>query len=602
LAPSQSLRRSQFIITYGPGSILEGPSGPRVITTLERSGLFDQRRPADFEITDRRLSGGLLEGARIVRLPSNAELGEPESRYIYETEPFPKWSLCLTHQALYKKTRGDRRACPFCEELSSKYEAWRQARRQAIRFVRACPAGHMDDVNWVGIIPHKEGQGCQPAFLRWKGGGGALRNIRIECPECGASINLGQAYARDYSCQGRFPERRGDRESCDKRSRIIQRGASNLRITEVQSALTIPPLSSPLHSLLGTTVIRAVLVSGAIKAKAELLEALDRAARQGLVHPSIVQEAASYSEAAIMAAVADLLADHTPDTEVGLRLQEFEALRRAAVEGAPPQPSATPGAPPLFEVIREEVRSVRGPGGHFLRVTPVNRLRVVLVQTGYRRAPGGDPAESSIVDCVYKSGSERWYPGVELFGEGIFVDLDPDQEPGKPSRHFALQGRPANTWFDCWINPGEFGQRIPADRRHQLHPAFVWWHTLAHRLINALAIDSGYSSAAVRERVFIDVDEDTGEAGGGVLLYTSQPGGDGTLGGLVAVVPEFERVLHGALRRLDSCSNDPLCGEEEFGPGKYNGAACYACALVSETSCEHRNMWLDRNLLLDNLP
>jgi hypothetical protein len=120
--------------------------------------------------------------------------------------------------------------------------------------------------------------------------------------------------------------------------------------------------------------------------------------------------------------------------------------------------------------------------------------------------------------------------------------------------------------------------------------------------MTALAIDSGYSSAAVRERVFININRETGEAGGGVLLYTTQPGGDGTLGGMVALVPMFERVLAGALRYLDSCSNDPLCGEEQFGVGRYNGAACYKCALVSETSCEHRNIHLDRNLLLENLP
>jgi hypothetical protein len=138
--------------------------------------------------------------------------------------------------------------------------------------------------------------------------------------------------------------------------------------------------------------------------------------------------------------------------------------------------------------------------------------------------------------------------------------------------------------------------------RNQLHPVFVWWHTFAHRIINALSVDSGYSSAAIRERVFIDVNESDGAANGGILLYTAQPGGDGTLGGLIALVPEFERVIRGALRNIDACSNDPLCGEEQFGYGKYNGAACYACSLISETSCEHRNMRLDRNLLLQNLP
>ena len=109
-----------------------------------------------------------------------------------------------------------------------------------------------------------------------------------------------------------------------------------------------------------------------------------------------------------------------------------------------------------------------------------------------------------------------------------------------------------------------------------------------------------YSSAAIRERVFVEIDEEFGDAKGGVLLYTAQPGGDGTLGGLIALVPQFERIVAAAIRDIDACSNDPLCGDETFRVGKYNGAACYSCALVSETSCEHRNMRLDRNLLIQD--
>jgi hypothetical protein len=45
-----------------------------------------------------------------------------------------------------------------------------------------------------------------------------------------------------------------------------------------------------------------------------------------------------------------------------------------------------------------------------------------------------------------------------------------------------------------------------------------------------------------------------------------------------------------------------LCEEHEFQAGKYNGSACYACQLVSETSCEHRNTRLDRTLLRENKP
>ena len=74
------------------------------------------------------------------------------------------------------------------------------------------------------------------------------------------------------------------------------------------------------------------------------------------------------------------------------------------------------------------------------------------------------------------------------------------------------------------------------------------------------------------------------------------------LGGLTALVPYFDRMLEMAFDQLDTCSGDPLCLEAKFShPRKVNGAACYGCAMNSETSCEHRNMWLDRHVLMGNV-
>lgn len=593
---AQPIRRSQTITTYGPGAILEGLDGPRIIPTIERSGIFNGRRPTDFEIPDQRLSQALLNGAGILRLPSNAELGQPDYQHIYDTDRFPSWSLCVRHGILYRKSVDNDQACPRCTPLANKYEAWLQAKREAIRFVRACPVGHLDDVDWVKIIPHRTAS-CNPTYLEWHGGGGALRYINIECPQCGEDVNLGYAYSREWPCSGRFPELGISRPGCDQESKIIQRGASNLHISELQTALTIPPRSSRLHRLLEMSIIRSVLVTTSVRHKKDLIDGLTQLVDNGLLLQSIVNEIQGCGEEEILSAVQDVLANTVPATSQSLRLQEFEALRNAASFGAPAHPSPTPGAPPLFEVFQQAVRILNRPSGIRLRITPVNRLRVVMVQTGYHRL---DPI-NQVVDRMYDDGQRLWYPGVELFGEGIFVDLAPQSSP-ESSPSMPLTGRAASTWFDGWISPASFNQNIHPERRFELHPVFVWWHTLAHRLIYGLSVDSGYSSASVRERVYVDINEDTGDAMGGVLLYTAQPGGDGTLGGLIALVPEFERVMESALRTLDTCSNDPLCCEEAFGPGKYNGAACYSCCLISETSCEYRNMRLDRNLLLENEP
>jgi hypothetical protein len=595
---AQQIRRSQFLTVYGPGAILEGPDGPRVIPTLQGSEVFTDHNPVDFEITDLRMSRVLLNGAGIVRVPSNAELGLTENDAIYRTHPFPSWALCVQHGILYLKTTPDNRACPFDPPLANIPNAWRRVRMQAIRFVRVCPKGHLDDVDWGAIINHNN-PGCRPHYLRWQGGGGALRNINIVCPECGGRVNLGYAYSRPWHCSGRFPELGKDRPGCDAPAKILQRGAANLRIPEVKTALTIPPRSTNLHRLLEGTALRTALHLGALTKQA-LLDAA-AALPADLLPPRVIVELRNFDEVAVAQAIRDILDAADPASIEELRLEEFKALRNAAANGAPVQPPRTPWEKPQFEVRKSLVRSVKGPSGRTLRITPVNRLRVVMVQVGYRRVPTGDPLEAQLVERTFDHGGRLWYPGVELFGEGIFIDLDPGPDTVATARHFPMRGQPNEKWFLAWIDPDEYEQRLRPGERDQLHPVFVWWHTLAHRIINALAVDSGYASASVRERVFIQTDSD-GNAGGGILLYTAQPGGDGTLGGLIALAADFESVLGSAFRYLDACSNDPLCGDERFDKAKYNGAACYACALVSETSCEHRNMRLDRNLLLDNLP
>jgi hypothetical protein len=53
------------------------------------------------------------------------------------------------------------------------------------------------------------------------------------------------------------------------------------------------------------------------------------------------------------------------------------------------------------------------------------------------------------------------------------------------------------------------------------------------------------------------------------------------------------------------CSNDPVCAEHdpsaEHDPLRLHGAACHGCLLIAETSCEQRNDWLDRALVVSTV-
>lgn len=575
--PHQELRPSQFVITYGPGSILETRSGPVVIKSMDELFRAIGADPQDFEILDERLSRAELSGARIARVPSNDELGRPTDEPIYPTERFPFWALCTRHgreQILYSAATGCSR-CPPMDRRRMRAKAG----REAIRFVLACEGGHLDEVNWHRLV-HAQGTRCQTDHYVWRGGGRALRHVAIVCPKCGSSENLGRAYGRTWACTGRLPETgpRPRQPICGREARIFQRGAANLHLPVVQSALTILDMPARIHHILKD---RRLLGAASVLRRRGWLERddfLQEMKHLGLPDAAMgVLQATPWEE---VRAALDQLLDQEAGIHHVLRDEEFDRLLRAAVEGAPPAPPTQPGAPPLFEVRRTDVRRASCPGSsRTFRVTPVSRLRMVMVQTGYQRV---DPPAADVIPVAFGWSGQSWYPGIELFGEGVFLDLEHEAQ-------LALTGPRVQEWRRRHGRSGDMAE----------HPIHVWWHSLSHRLLRALSLDSGYSSTAIRERTYLSIDQD-GRARGGLLLYTVQPGGDGTLGGLIALTRQFDRILGAALSDIEVCSNDPLCQEAPSAGAE--GAACYSCLLASETSCEHRNLRLDRAVLLDNMP
>ena len=133
---------------------------------------------------------------------------------------------------------------------------------------------------------------------------------------------------------------------------------------------------------------------------------------------------------------------------------------------------------------------------------------------------------------------------------------------------------------------------------------YVLLHSIAHALMRQLALASGYSQAAIRERIY------SGAPGGadtpamaGILLMTAAPDSEGTLGGLVAqgARATLERHLASAISTAELCSSDPFCAEHsrENDILGIHGASCHACLFAPETSCERGNRYLDRGVLAE---
>ena len=124
-------------------------------------------------------------------------------------------------------------------------------------------------------------------------------------------------------------------------------------------------------------------------------------------------------------------------------------------------------------------------------------------------------------------------------------------------------------------------------------------HTFSHLIMRELEFRCGYPTASLSERIYVSNEEEYKMYG--CLIYTAE-GAEGSMGGLIAQTREknLNNLIKSAVKRSTICNSDPLCWESE-GQGLFdlNFASCFSCSLLSETSCEHRNLYLDRRILVD---
>lgn len=607
---TQGIRPSQFVTTYGPGSILEGKDGPRII--LEAGlGLFGDaaiRDPGRYRIDDIRMSKGLLNGDHVYRLPTNAEEGVKSDKFVYRTNAFPKWKICHRPHGSNGSLIYEQHACPVCRDGGG---------RNAVGFVMACRDGHLDDIPWDFMVHNFEAcketnRGRTPPGLDnnsvfWKREGLTLGSVMLGCPRCGKQRSFGSVYYADrFRCRGRHPqnERPGQlsREACGQNAKVMIRQAANLHLAETRTLLSIRSTYTELHQSLQDDRLRAALEVLPPSSRDDLLGILDKLESSKMISSTAAEALRGAEWEEVRQAIGDSRR-HMPDTYHGLVMDEFDGLLEASTGGAPPQAGPRPRSKALFELDPSLVVSADAANGRQFLIAPIQTLRAVTVQTGFYRdvpSPAGDASPPKIVPSVYhpSGGGAGWYPGVELYGEGLFIRFRDD---GGWSPDPA--GSCAERWTDALGRAEsypDFPFRDAAHSREELHPGFVWWHTLAHLLVRGISEDAGYSSSAIRERIYFK--SGNGRFSGGILLYATQPGSDGTLGGLIALAPYMGKILRTTLERAASCSGDPLCIDNKLAPSGYNGASCYACSMNSETSCEHRNMWLDRGVLLENMP
>jgi hypothetical protein len=275
-----------------------------------------------------------------------------------------------------------------------------------------------------------------------------------------------------------------------------------------------------------------------------------------------------------------------------LRQDEYEALVRGR-----PEVHVAEYQPFVCEAPEGDPTPIRDLGIRDSML--VKRLREVRVLSSFVRgeAPTEADPEQRHAEISTKDDPE-WLPAMEVSGEGVFVRLDADRlaawesDPAVRARSERVRAN-----HNALLRERGATRKVKDGKTVESHvtPRLLLLHTLAHALITEWSLDAGYPASALRERLYVD-----GEMAG-MLIYTATSDSAGSLGGIVAQgePDKLAHTLRSALARAEWCSNDPLCMEAEAsGSGSVNMAACHACVLLPETSCENLNGFLDRAMLL----
>jgi Domain of unknown function (DUF1998). len=552
------VRPNQLITTYGPGSIMDAKNDS--VTVLD----IDYWRDTGKTIIDNRLANYL--GVYNFKTPKTTE---------YDDIPvvsFPYYHVCVNSKCnalfdirdgfdrdKYIKDKGPK--CPYCG-----WDAY------PARFITACEDGHMDDFPW-SRWGHRGDSTCTGRLKLYSTGRtSSLGEMFVEC-SCGAKRSMAGAMQREnldgLVCSGHHPHRPLDKnKKCKKLAIPSQRGASNVYFPVIRSAISIPPWTNPINDI--------------INANRKVIESYEE----------------DFGEVGLQKVYEKYFASKFTRQEfdesyirIKNKIQEFSEIKEMEYAAIVNHTDlAYQRDVKYFKA--EEVNINNGLNRYFSRIIKIHRLREVMVLLGFMRMEAPEPEvddPNHICKLNKKAGHESWLPAVEINGEGIFVEFNKNQISKWMSTPevMALSDK-----YRDYYN--EFCKSKGWTMYKERNAEYVLLHTFSHVLIKEMAMQSGYSSTAIKERIY------SSNAMCGVLIYTGSSDKEGSLGGLVELgeMDKFLLLLKEALQNALTCTTDPECFMNLPTKDRINGAACHSCTMISETACENGNRLLDRALVV----
>lgn len=474
-----TIRPSQFITKYGPGSLIPGksvtwvvPSVEDLISALKTKPSFSepdtqgQIELKKYEVVDnqmRRILHRLNPRAEwknlmMFQLPSNTSLAMPNLEKLYRCKIVSTWGICH-NAAHHSKVLGRivqvglKRVvlCPKCEKVSGCPES---EKFFGVRYLAACKKGHLGDINWPYEV-HRNKK-CDGEAFEWRTFGGN-DNAEIVCTKCGKSTNYLELMDRSnrgqIACSGRFAES-GKTDICEKingrsQAKMVSKGLMSLKLPIIMTTLKIPGHKGTLIEYYESIALALDTYIGIFPnyTKDGLVSWMNdqRNNKKAGFTRKLVDLTMKASDREIRAAVEYIKKITTVDgqreesmSEVESLQEELHSLESQTHDRGTGAQIGTDTSPPDN---RFPIRF--GACGLRFEAMPFDNIRVTQVQTGYTRevpSPAdsgqsdsgigtidtiriGEPVRSS---SKYKDPSDNiWYVANQLVGEGVFIHLDP---------------------------------------------------------------------------------------------------------------------------------------------------------------------------------
>jgi len=592
-------RKSQLIHTFGPGAMQVNKKGVSMLACgldywFSESGTqsyVDSKAIQKYIVQDERLAKKL--GVREFRTPPDATI-KFQDRKISMPLPaqrFPYWHICSNTncQAMQKESpiKDDQSKCSKCGSIM--YQS---------RFITICSHGHLQDFPWVEWINKNSGANCSDKCqLKLIGTGSTTSaGIKVKCithdtkpvslagvfhtEKEGSEVISSTLKKKEIHCSGAKPWLGSDSFStCEKPLVAALRQATNVYFAKSDSSILLPV--SDIDSV------------NRVYSKYENIPKEQKQVIEGAgdIHTKAQMLSLYLGPEFEVSELINFFNNYEQDeenvtelSEVDYRYQEYKHFLESNKDGC------------LITKVRDIDNYKEWMSNFFSKVTQVKQITVTNAFYGFDRIqPSKDRKVKSYKSDLWEklSSTSSWLPAVKVYGEGIFIEF---------------RAEVVKNWSAKFTNEVGFKRVRDKSLSSSLHdkigilsPAYLLIHTFSHLLINQVIFDCGYSTASLRERIYVSEDAETEMYG--VLIYTAAGDSEGSLGGLVRMAEpnRFENVIKKAIESANWCSSDPICREQgdKGGQGPYgmNLAACHNCALLPETSCENFNTLLDRGCI-----